>query len=61
MATDFVLTGTLERFEEVDAERSVTALCTVSAQLVDTETRSVVWRGTATERLPVGQRTWPVW
>jgi ABC-type uncharacterized transport system auxiliary subunit len=55
-AADFVLSGTVERFEEVDADRGVTALCTVSAQVVDARTRSVVWSGTATERLPVDRR-----
>jgi ABC-type uncharacterized transport system auxiliary subunit len=55
-ATDFVLSGTLERFEEVDADAGVTALCAISAQVVDTRTQSVVWSGTATERVPVKQR-----
>jgi ABC-type uncharacterized transport system auxiliary subunit len=55
-ATDFVLTGTLERLEEVDDDRQVAALCTISAQLVDTRTRAVVWSRMATERVPVEQR-----
>ena len=55
-ATDFVLTGTIERLEEVDDVRQVTALSTISAQLVDTRTRAVVWSGMATERVPVEQR-----
>ena len=43
MATDFVLSGTLERLEEVDEARQVAAVCTISAQLVDTRTGAVVW------------------
>jgi ABC-type uncharacterized transport system auxiliary subunit len=56
MTTDFVLTGTLERLEEVDEARQVGALSTISAQLVDTRTRAVVWSRMATERVPVEQR-----
>jgi cholesterol transport system auxiliary component len=56
MATDFVLSGTLERLEEVDEARQVTAVCSISAQLVDTRTRAVVWSRMATERVPVEQR-----
>jgi ABC-type uncharacterized transport system auxiliary subunit len=56
MATDFVLTGTLERLEEIDEARQVAALSTISAQLVDTRTRAVVWSRMATERVPVQQR-----
>jgi ABC-type uncharacterized transport system auxiliary subunit len=56
MATDFVLSGTLERLEEVDEGRQVSALCTISAQLVASGTGAVVWSGTATERVPVEER-----
>ncbi len=56
MATDFVLSGTLERLEEVDEARQVAALCTISAQLVGTRTGAVAWSGTATQRVPVEQR-----
>jgi ABC-type uncharacterized transport system auxiliary subunit len=56
MATDFVLSGTLERLEEVDEARQVSAVCTISAQLVASRTGAVVWSGTATERLAVEQR-----
>jgi len=55
-ATDFLLTGTLERLEEVDDGRQVAAICTISAQLVGTRDGVVVWRGTAAERVPVEQR-----
>jgi ABC-type uncharacterized transport system auxiliary subunit len=56
MATDFVLTGTLERLEEIDQARQVAALSTISAQLVDTRTGAVVWSRMATERVSVEQR-----
>jgi ABC-type uncharacterized transport system auxiliary subunit len=55
-ATDFLLTGTLERLEEVDDGRQVAAICTMSAQLVGTRDGVVVWRGTAAERVPVERR-----
>jgi cholesterol transport system auxiliary component len=56
MATNFVLSGTLEQLEEVDDGRQVAAVCSISAQLVDTRTRAVVWSRMATERVPVEQR-----
>ena len=49
----YVLSGNIERLEEVDQGRDVTAVCTISAQLVDTRTRSVIWRQTASETVPV--------
>jgi hypothetical protein len=56
IATDFVLSGTLERLEEVDEARQVAAVCSISAQLVDTRTRAVMWSRIATGRVPVDQR-----
>jgi ABC-type uncharacterized transport system auxiliary subunit len=56
VATDFVLTGAIERLEEVDEGRSVAAVCTISAQLIESRTGILVWSGTATERVGVGQR-----
>ena len=56
MATDFVLSGTLERLEEVDEARQVAAVCSISAQLVDTRPEPAVWSRMATERVPVQQR-----
>ncbi len=52
----YVLSGNIERFEEVDHGRDVRALCTISAQLVDTQTRSVVWSHTASETVAVEKR-----
>jgi ABC-type uncharacterized transport system auxiliary subunit len=56
VATDFVLTGAIERFEEVDEARSVAAVCTVSAQLLESRTGALVWSRTAAERVAVDQR-----
>ena len=56
VATDFVLSGTLERLEEIDEARQVSAVCTISAQLVASRTGAVVWSGTTTERVAVEQR-----
>jgi len=54
--TDFVLSGTLERLEEVDDARQLAAVAGISAQLVDTRTRAVVWNGSATEQVSIEQR-----
>jgi ABC-type uncharacterized transport system auxiliary subunit len=56
METDYVLTGSIERLEEVDQGRDVRAVCTISAQLMDTRTGSVVWNHTASEAVPVEKR-----
>jgi uncharacterized lipoprotein YmbA len=52
----FVLSGNIERLEEVDQGRDVRAVCTISAQLLDARTRSVVWSRTASETVAVEQR-----
>jgi ABC-type uncharacterized transport system auxiliary subunit len=52
----YVLTGTIERLEEVDEDRDVRAVCTISVQLTDTRTRSVVWNHTVSEEVRVAQR-----
>jgi uncharacterized lipoprotein YmbA len=54
--TAYVLSGNIERFEEVDQGRDVHVVCTISAQLVDTRTRSVVWSHTESETVPVEKR-----
>lgn len=53
---DYVLSGNIERFEELDQGRDVRAVCTISAQLLKRETRSVVWSDTASETVPVEER-----
>jgi ABC-type uncharacterized transport system auxiliary subunit len=52
----YVLSGNIERFEEVDQGREVSAVCTISAQLLDKRTRSVVWSRTASETVQVEKR-----
>ena len=52
----YVLSGNIERLEEVDEGRDVHAVCTISAQLLDTRTRAVVWSRTATESVSVEER-----
>ena len=59
VATDFVLTGSIERLEEVDEAGSVAAVCTISAQLVESRTGAVVWSRSATGRVGVEQRDVP--
>jgi len=54
--TAYVLSGNIERFEEVDEDRDVHAVCTISAQLLDTRTKSVVWSHTESETVPVEKR-----
>jgi ABC-type uncharacterized transport system auxiliary subunit len=52
----YVLTGNIEQMEEVDQGRDVRAICTISAQLMDRRTGSVVWNHTASEAVPVQTR-----
>jgi len=54
--TAYVLSGNIERFEEVDEDRDVHAVCTISVQLLDTRTKSVVWSHTESETVPVEKR-----
>jgi ABC-type uncharacterized transport system auxiliary subunit len=52
----YALSGNIERLEEVDQGRDVRVVCTISAQLLDTRTRSVVWSHTASETVQVEKR-----
>ena len=52
----YVLSGKIERLEEVDRGRDVRAVCTISAQLLDARTRSVVWSHAVSEAVPVESR-----
>ena len=52
----YVLSGNIERLEEVDRGRDVSTVCTISAQLLDTRTRSIVWSQTASETIRVEKR-----
>ena len=53
---EYVLSGSIERLEEVDEGRDVRAVCTISAQLLDARTRSLVWSNTASQTVPVEKR-----
>jgi ABC-type uncharacterized transport system auxiliary subunit len=53
----YTLTGSIERFEEVDDGRDVQAVVQLSAQLVDTRgQKKTVWRDTETASEPVVKR-----
>jgi len=52
----YVLSGNIQRLEEVDHGRDVRAVCTISAQLLDTRTKSVVWSHTESETVQVEKR-----
>jgi ABC-type uncharacterized transport system auxiliary subunit len=52
----YVLTGNIERLEEVDQGSDVRAVCTVSALLVEVRSGSLVWHHTASEAVPVEKR-----
>jgi ABC-type uncharacterized transport system auxiliary subunit len=54
----YVLRGNIERLEEVD-QGGVLAVCTLSAELLDAQNKSVVWRYTASEAVPVQSRNMP--
>lgn len=55
----YMLNGRIDRLEEIDQGRDVTVVCTISAELVDARTGSLIWRDTATETLPVEERNVP--
>jgi ABC-type uncharacterized transport system auxiliary subunit len=52
----YVLTGAIERLEEVDDGRAVQAVVQLSAQLVDTRAQKTVWRHSETASEPVIKR-----
>ena len=52
----YVLTGNIERLEEVDQGQDVRAVCTISAQLLEVRTGAVVWSHTASEAVRVEKR-----
>jgi ABC-type uncharacterized transport system auxiliary subunit len=57
MHTAYVLTGNIERLEEVDQGRDVRGVCTISAQLIDARTGYVVWNETASGSVRVETRS----
>ena len=52
----YVLDGNIERLEEVDDGREVHAVCTLSVQLMDKQTKSVIWSRTASRTVAVQTR-----
>jgi ABC-type uncharacterized transport system auxiliary subunit len=52
----YVLKGTIERLEELDEGRDVRAVCTISAELLDTQTKSIIWSHTASQAVAVQNR-----
>jgi uncharacterized lipoprotein YmbA len=56
---EFLLTGSLDRLEEVDSERSVSVEVEVSAKLQNVKTGDVVWSDTAFKTSEVNQRSLP--
>lgn len=54
--TAYLLSGSIDRLEEVDDGRDVRVICAISAQLLDTRTRAVVWSHTASETVQVEKR-----
>lgn len=57
MRAAYVLTGDIERLEEVDHGRDVRAVCTISAELTDARTGHVVWNETASQAVRVETRS----
>ena len=55
-AARYVLTGAIERFEEVDDGRDVQAVVELSAQLVDTRAQKTLWRHSEIASEPVLRR-----
>lgn len=54
--TAYVLTGRIERLDELDRGRDVLAECAISAELVEVHTGSVLWSDRASETLPLASR-----
>jgi ABC-type uncharacterized transport system auxiliary subunit len=52
----YVLSGNIERLDEVDQGHDVRVVCAISTQLVDARTKSVVWRHRASETIQVEKR-----
>jgi len=56
---DYVLTGRLEKLEEIDYERGVKVEVAISAQMTNLSTGAAVWTNTVDEVETVGQRNVP--
>jgi uncharacterized lipoprotein YmbA len=56
---EFLLTGSLDRLEEVDSERSVSVEVGISAKLQNVKTGNVMWSDTSFKTSEVNQRSLP--
>jgi ABC-type uncharacterized transport system auxiliary subunit len=56
-AVAYRLTGSIERFEEVDNGRDVQAVCILSAELLDVRSKTIVWSHSETAGAPVIDRS----
>ncbi|MBV9081655.1 MAG: membrane integrity-associated transporter subunit PqiC [Acidobacteriaceae bacterium] len=57
--SDYLITGTLDRLEEIDNGRDVRIAVGISAQLMDMKTTEVIWRDTSLEVARPEHRTVP--
>jgi ABC-type uncharacterized transport system auxiliary subunit len=56
-AAAYRLTGSIQRFEEVDDGRDVQAVCMISAELIDVRSKTIVWSHSETAGVPVIDRS----
>jgi ABC-type uncharacterized transport system auxiliary subunit len=56
-AVAYRLTGSIQRFEEVDDGRNVQAVCMISAELLDVRSKTIVWSHSETAAAPVIDRS----
>jgi ABC-type uncharacterized transport system auxiliary subunit len=56
-AVVYRLTGSIDRFEEVDDGRDVQAVCMLSAELLDVRSKTIVWSHSETAAVPVIDRS----
>ncbi len=54
---DFILTGSLERLDEIDYQDGVNAEVALSAQITDFRSGKTVWAGNASQTAKVNERT----
>ena len=55
----YQLTGDIRQFEEINRGQNVTAACEVSASLIDTRTKAVVWSDAQSAAVTVAERDVP--
>ena len=52
----YILSGSVDRLEELDEPGHVRVICALSAQLVDAQTGAILWQGAASETIAVEER-----